>query len=154
MSILGQDVSDPGAKRNKEVRECFKFSFNLSCSENWVGKQGCGGGLSQLLSIGQTGGGCELRPLGQEEEIESAAMVFWQRRVGVSGVSTGPQGAPSPLTTRAGQRSRTRAVANEKDVQWEDGAGKTLSPQFPELSCQLSEPQSGPHHPQAPSPQV
>lgn len=75
MSVLGQDVSDPGAKRNKEVRKRFKFSLNLGCSENWVEKGVCGGGeLSQLLSMRQRGGGCLLRPLAQEEELE---LLLW-----------------------------------------------------------------------------
>lgn len=59
---------------------------------------------------------------GQEEAMESAALVSWQRcvrgspRVGVSPLSTDPQGAPPPLTTRAGQKSRTKAVVDERDV--------------------------------------
>lgn len=62
MEIWGQDSSDPDAKRNKEVREHFKFSFNLGCSENWVENRVRGRGLAQLLCTGQRGGGCELRP--------------------------------------------------------------------------------------------
>ena len=81
MGIWGQDGSDPGAKRNKEIRECVKFSFSLGCHGNCKG----GGrglrvtGLPWLLPSGQRGGGCELRPLGQAEEIELAAMVSWPR---------------------------------------------------------------------------
>lgn len=37
MDIWGWDSSDPSAKRNKEVRKCVRFSFNLNCYENWVG---------------------------------------------------------------------------------------------------------------------
>lgn len=50
-------------------------------------------------------------------------------REGFSPVSTGPQGALSPLTTRMGQRSRTRAEAHGRDVQQEDGAWEALSSQ-------------------------
>lgn len=90
-------------------------------------------GLSQLLPNEQRGGGCELRILGQEEEMESAAMVSWQSRArgfpreGVSPVSTGPQGAPSPLMTRMSQRSRTRAVLMKRMSNGKTGQGSVES---------------------------
>lgn len=61
--IWGQDGSDPGAKRNEEVREYFKFSFSLGCCENWVGngRGDEGHRLPLLLSAGQEGGGCKFR---------------------------------------------------------------------------------------------
>lgn len=35
MGVLGQNGSNLGAKRNKEVRDCFEFSFNLGCHGNY-----------------------------------------------------------------------------------------------------------------------
>ena len=61
-------------------------------------------------------------------------------------VSTGPQEALSPLTTRLDQRSRTMAVADER----EDGAWEALTSQSSEVFCHHSAPQSGPHLPLLP----
>lgn len=51
MSVLGQNHSDPGAKRNKEVRECF--SFNLRFSENWEGNGVQGGDSPNCYLLGR-----------------------------------------------------------------------------------------------------
>lgn len=74
MGVLGQNDSDPGAKRNKEVRQCFKCSFNLSFSENREGNEVQGEGCPNSGQLGREEVGCALWPRGQEEEMVPAAM--------------------------------------------------------------------------------
>lgn len=146
MGICRQDVSDPGAKRNKEVRKCFKFSFNLGCSENWVGNKVWGGGAvtAPVYRAERKWLRAQAPGPGRGSGISCHGILA---EAGQSLTSLHrPTRSSLSLATRVDQRSKTRAVADERNIQWEDGAGEALSPRFPELSCHHPEPQSSPHH--------
>lgn len=49
--MFGAQTADPCAKRNKEVKECFQFSFNLGCFENWVGNGVQGGNVTSREEV-------------------------------------------------------------------------------------------------------
>ena len=50
-NVWSSDSSDPCAKRNKEVKECFQFSFNLGYFENWVGNGVQGGNVTSREEV-------------------------------------------------------------------------------------------------------
>lgn len=113
MGVLGQNDSDPGAKRNKEVRQCFKCSFNLSFSENREGNEVQGEGCPNSGPLGReevavhSGPGARKRKLYQLPwDLAESGRTALHR----------PTRSPSPLTTRMGPRARTTAAADKREV--------------------------------------